>query len=108
MSINSVIIAALSPVTPEIEPDVYTGTATTYITFNYFTTGDDFADDATWHERFFVQVHFVCPLNYDSVSRRAEIKQKLFAAGFTWPSVTDATDSDGQHWIFECEYAEGL
>ena len=29
------------------------------------------------------------------------------AAGFTWPQVTDATDAEGQHWVLECEYADG-
>ena len=107
MTINERIIAALNYGDP-VKPNIYTGTADRYFTFNYNTIPDDFADDAPGHERYFIQVHFVCPLNYDSVSRRAEIKTKLFAAGFTWPNVTDATDEDGQHWIFECEYAEGV
>ena len=28
-------------------------------------------------------------------------------AGFTWPSLTDASDEDGQHWVLECEYTDG-
>lgn len=104
---NERIIAALNTTDP-VKPNVYTGEATTYYTFNYNTMGANFADDAPGHERYFIQVHFVCPVNYDSVSRRVEIKNNLFDAGFTWPSMTDVSDSDRQHWVFECEYAEGV
>jgi len=108
MSINSIIKTTLAPVTSEIEPDVYSGTADEYITFNYFTTGYNFADNAPQHERYNVQVHYFCPLTKNSLAIRKQIKQFLFAAGFTWPSVTDATDGDGQHWVFECEYLMGV
>jgi hypothetical protein len=108
MSINSIIKTTLAPVTSEIEPDVYSGTADEYFTFNYFSQGDDFADDAPQHERYNVQIHYVCPRGKNSLSIRKQIKQLLFGAGFTWPTVTDATDSDGQHWIFECEYLMGV
>ena len=29
-------------------------------------------------------------------------------AGFTWPECTDASDQDGQHYVFECETVQGL
>ncbi len=108
MSINSIIINTLSPVSLPVEPDEYTGAGDEYITFNYNSQGDDFADDIPQHERYSMQVHYVCPSGKNSISIREQIKQLLFGAGFTWPTVTDATDSDGQHWIFECEYLMGV
>lgn len=107
MSINSIIEGALTSITPEIAMDIYKGGSATYIAYNYSTSGANFADDAPQHEIYFVQVHFFCPLKTNSIATRKSIKQKLFAADFTWPEVTDATDDTGQHWVFECELAMG-
>ena len=38
---------------------------------------------------------------------KVRIAQALSGAGCTWPNVTNATDSDGQHWVLECEYTNG-
>ena len=107
MTINERIIAALNYGEP-VKPDKYTGTATTYFTFNYATNGDDYADDAPEHEKYFIQVHFVCPLSYDSVARCKDIKQKISAAGFTWPAWIPANDDKAQHIVFEFEDVEGV
>lgn len=107
MTVNDLIIAAMDFGIP-CEPGIYKGTEDEYITFNYNSMPDDFGDDTPSHEINLVQVHYVCPVKQDSVARRKEIKQKLFAAGFTWPDMTDATDADSQHYVFECEIAEGV
>lgn len=107
MTINQRIIAAMDFGVPCV-PGIYKGTADEYITFNYNSMPDDFGDDAPGHEVNLVQVHYVCPVRQDSVARRKSIKQKLFAAGFTWPDMTDAKDADSQHYVFECEIAEGV
>lgn len=104
MSINSVLVTALTPITTAIEPDVYKGSATEYFTFNYETSGDEFADNTPQHERYLMQVHYCCPSEKNSLANRVLIKQYLLAAGFTWPRVTPASDEKGQHWVFECEY----
>jgi hypothetical protein len=105
-TINEIIIASLDFGYP-VKPGAYTGEEKTYFTFNYTSEGSDFANDAPNHERNLVQVHFYCPLDFDCVSIRKQVKQKLFAAGFTYPVVTDASDKVSQHLTFECEIAEG-
>jgi len=80
----------------------------TYITFNYFTTPDDFGDDEPGHEVYSVQVHYFCPSGINSLDTRNKIKNALKAAGFTHPSTTDATDADGQHHVIECMIAAGV
>ncbi len=107
MSVNSRIIAALDLGIPCV-PVVYTGAATEYITFNYATLPDDFGDDAPAHERYLIQVHYVCPLSTNPIPKQNVIKQKLVAAGFTWPEMTPAGDGTIQHYTFECEDAEGV
>lgn len=108
MSINSEIISALAPVGLPCAPTPYVGEAAEYITFNYSSRGAGFADDEPGHEIYSVQVHYFCPLKQNSLAKQKQIKQCLFNAGGTWPSATDASDSDGQHYAFECEYVEGI
>lgn len=42
----------------------------------------------------------------NTVETRKAVKRALFAAGFGWPSMTDASDKLGQHYVFECESVE--
>lgn len=76
--------------------------------FNYDTLGADFADDAPGHERYLVQVHLYAPRTFDASERVRRTKRALADAGFTWPDTVNASDADGQHIVFECEYAEGI
>lgn len=108
MSINQKIITALSGFGDPVSPTVYHGETEQYFVFNYSTMGTDFGDDAPQQEKYLVQVHFFCLLSLNSVGRAKQIKQKLFAAGFTWPTMANASDREGQHLVFECEAAEGV
>lgn len=108
MSINQRIMDALSDFGYPVSPTVYEGEAEQYFVFNYSTMGADFGDDAPQQEKYLVQVHFFCSPSFNSVGRAKQIKRKLFAAGFTWPEMTNASDRDGQHLVFECEAAEGV
>lgn len=114
MSLNETIIAALSPLGYPVVPDKYTGTEPVYLTFNYSRQGALFADDMPWLDVCLVQIHLFAPYGWDSVAARREVRQRLFAAGFTWPQETDAgagddtEDPDGQHIVFECEIEEGV
>ncbi len=107
MTSNQKIKSALDFGIPCV-PDVYTGEAKEYITFNYNSVPEDFGDDAPGHELHLIQVHYFCPLGHNSLARRKSIKQKLFSAGLTWPDETNASDKNGQHYVFECEDAEGV
>lgn len=108
MSIESIIKTALSPLSIPVKPDGYIGEATEYTTYNYDTSGGGYGDDKPMHEVYSVQVHYFCPLSFNSVAKRTQLKQLLFAADFSWPDMTDATDEDGQHWVFECEALMGV
>ena len=79
-----------------------------YYTFQCNSIGADFGDDAPGCERWLVSVHLFAPLCEDCVGRARATRQALFAAGFTWPRMVDATDQDGQHYVFECATAEGI
>lgn len=79
-----------------------------YYTFSIGRSGDDFADDEPGAELCRVSVHLFAPLAGNLNKQIRQTKRALSAAGFTWPSQTDATDATGQHYIFECETVEGI
>ncbi len=74
-----------------------------YYTFVCESFGDDFGDDEPGCERWLVSVHLFAPLGESCLEQVRVTKRALFEAGSTWPRCADATDRDGQHYVFECE-----
>ena len=108
MTVDELIAATLSHIAP-VTADFYGGGELVYIAYNYDTVPVDFGDDRPAVDKYLVQIHFMCPAkNYDAVDICKEIKKLLLQAGFTYPYMTNASDEDGQHYVFECEYAEGI
>lgn len=108
MSIESRIEAALASFGYPVHPETYSGNELKYFTFNHDTFGDDHGDNKPQHEIALIQVHFFCPVDFNSVATRKSIKRKLFDAGFGYPPMTGAGDKNGQHWVFEVSAAEGV
>lgn len=108
MSVDEKIVGALATFGYDVANNVSYSKNKTYFAFNYTVIPSDFADDAPQHERYLVQVHFFCPLNVNITSFKKSARKALCAAGFTWPSITDASDENGRHIVFECEIAEGV
>ena len=97
MNVNALLVGTLDSLLPTAD-GVYKGAATEYI----------FADDDAAHYRYLVQVHLYAPLEKNTRTYRREISRRLVAAGFTRPTVTPASDKNGQHYAFECEIAGGI
>lgn len=108
MTINERLIEALSMLGIPVTFREFQGDEDRYIVFDYNTIPIDFADDEPDHEKYLIQVHLFCPLGTNSISDTRKIKEALFEAGMTWPEMTDASDKDSQHLVFECENAEGI
>ena len=106
MSINTVISEALSTLGLPVAFNVYQGAEKRHIVFNYFTTPDDFGDDAPGCEIYHVQVHFYGPYGSNDAAYFRGIKKNLHDAGFTWPEMQDVSDRDGNHFVFECQYSD--
>lgn len=94
-------------VVPDVFPQLYTGPLLRYIVYNYNIIPVVWAESGPAASRYLVQVHFYLPHKEEPREAILGLQRALFNAGFTWPSVVDAEDSDGQHWILECEYADG-
>lgn len=108
MTVDERLTTALAPFGDDIDNAVGFSRHDRHYAFNYAILPTAFADDAPHYERYLVQVHFFAPLNENVSKRKRQTKQALFDAGFTWPSITDASDEDGRHIVFECEIAEGI
>ena len=115
MTVNERIKKALDPIGLPVKPDRYKGDEESYIVFNYSTLGACYADDAPGFERYLVQVHFFCPAGVNSLQLRRTIKEKLLQEDFSWPEEVNAADGSmqkndegKQHYVFECEWLEGI
>ncbi len=108
MSIEKRLDTALSSFGYPVEANSYAGDDEKYFTFTLDTFGGDHGDNKPQHEIALIMVHFFCPKNFNSVATRKIIKKKLYDAGFGYPAARDASDATGQHWVFECEAAEGV
>ena len=52
-----------------------------------------------------VQVIFM-PLKANPSAKKNSIQNALFTAGFSYPSIQDVTDDDGQHYVFQTTFEE--
>lgn len=107
MSIGSRIMNAITPIISEAAPQVYTEKALEYATYNFNRWPELFAEGEPDAIKSYVQVHYYMPHGKDPEETLRQLTAALFAAGFTWPSVTDASDRDGQHYVLECQDVEG-
>lgn len=116
-TINERIIAAVTPVILTCVPDPFQPDTeeapTEYCTFSYSEIPDDFGDDAPGAMRYLCQVHYYAPWktgdgeSNNTLTKRKALRRALFDAGFTYPSVENASDGDSQHFTFEFEDFDG-
>lgn len=107
MSIDETIRTVLTPLVTEVHPNIYKGSSLEYIVYTYAEYGTVFADSSPDCIRYLVQINWYLPHGQNPRAKKKQIKNALHGAGFTFPSVINASDSDGQHYSFECEYTDG-
>ena len=103
MNVDAAAKAAISPIFPECAPNVYEGTALEYVVWNAYTLPQVYAERRP-AARYPVQVHYYLPHGKNPTQGKLALQAALFAQGFTWPSITNASDSEGQHYVLECDY----
>lgn len=105
MTVNQALRKAILPLIPVCEPNDYGGDALEYCTFTYDDQPDVFADgmpDCIVHA---VVLNWYLPHGVDPIEKKRQICRALLAAGFTYPYVTNLSDTVSQRYLFECEYA---
>lgn len=104
MTVNEMIINAMSPFGMPVTPDFDGGNEQEYITFNYVDdTGACFADDAPTCAIAYMQIHYFLPAEKDYLQTKKRMRQALYEAGFSYPEVTVIIEGKTRHIIFECE-----
>lgn len=106
-TVDEKLLRVLSAIVPAAAPNLFDGDALEYITWQYSTIPVIFAESRPHMARYLVSVHLFLPNGENPNGKKLEICQDLHAAGFTYPSITNASDKLSQHYVFECEYADG-
>ena len=107
MTLNEKIIAVVFPVVPVCVPDLLvTKPGETpperYCTFNYTELPDGLGDNRAALTRALVQVHYFAPLRESTIKTRHALRDAIAAVDeFTLPSIENATDETGQHYVLE-------
>lgn len=107
MNVDVMLDQALTSVGLPAYPNTYTGKRLEYLTWNYTEIPAVYAERAPRAARYLIQVHYYLPHKEDPSAKKQLLRNALFNAGCTWPSIENSSESEGQHWVFECEYANG-
>ena len=108
MSLEERIREAVTPIVPEFAADVYTGDADSYCVLNATEMPDGFGDNRPHAIRYLVQLHWYFPLRTDPRVTKRALREAIGGLRcYTWPTVTDATDRDGGHLVFEFQAVDG-
>ena len=107
-NLDAVLMAALDPIFPSrAYPVEYTGEELEYIVWNYDQIGAVYAEGKPDVSRYLIQVHYFLPNGKNPNPGKTLIAAALSVAGCTWPDITNANDKSGQHYVLECEFANG-
>lgn len=79
-----------------------------YFTFDYMVSPVHYGNNAPLYELYDVNIDLFAPEKMNTLALRRQVRDLLERAGFTRPSEVNASDNDGQHYIFECEVAEWI
>ena len=107
MTLNERIIAVVTPIVPVCVPDLLvTKPGETppeeYCTFDYTELPDGLGDNCAALTRALVQVHYFAPLKASTLAVRHALRDAIAAVdNFTLPSIENATDEAGQHYVLE-------
>ena len=100
MTVNGAIVNALAPTGVPCSTEPSTAPDATYLTFNIIKTPSYFADDEPLYSICYCQVHLFCPPTLNTLALRKQIKELLFASGFSYPEEEDASEPEKQHIVF--------
>lgn len=103
-SCDEVINDAFANILP-LYPNLYTGAAKSYLVYNYYVIPEVYAEGIARSARYSVQLHLYLPHKTNPNALKLSIFSACVDNGFTSPSMTNASDGESQHYVFEFEYA---
>ena len=103
-NVDNALQTALTPLGLPVYPNLYKGDCLEYIVTNHNAIPVVYAERAPQAARHIVTVRYSLPFKKNPNPKLLEIEQALFNNGFTFPDMTDVSDSEGQIYALTCEY----
>lgn len=103
-NVDDALQTALRPLGLPVYPVLYTGEDLEYIVTNHNAIPRVDAERIPHAALHLCTVRYFLPWKKNPNPMILRISQALSDAGFTWPSVTEASDSEGQIYALECRY----
>ena len=108
MTAYELLRSAMEPLVSACVPGDYDGESQEYCVFHVDVQPNAFADGLPSALTCAVVMDWYVPRGINPIAKQKEICLALEAAGFTYPVVTDGSDSLTQRYIFEFELPEGI
>ena len=105
-TVAATVRAAVLPIVPVCAPDVYRGKQQEYCVYTMFRRPTLFGDDRPHAMRYLVSVHWFAPVQINPTEKVLAISRALASIG-TYPTVENASDLTGQHYVFQFEAVDG-
>lgn len=103
MTVQELIRDTIRPLVPEVTPEPYDGDASTYCTYQAAELPTLFANGRPDTIRYHAYLHLYLPAGENPIRLKSCIAKAIWTVGATYPSITNASDKDGQHYVFAFE-----
>ena len=107
-SIEDVLAKRFAELGLTFEPGLDTTVSGEYLAYYYDSDGTLFGDDGPCLEHRNWAVVYVAPIAHDRREMRQLIRRTIQDVTGVWPSEDDATDGNGQRFIYEFETFGGI
>ena len=105
-TVGAKVRAAVLPIVPICDPGAYRGKAQEYCVYSMSRRPILYGDDVPHVMRYLISVHWFLPTSINPERKMLELRSALARIG-TYPTVEDASDLKGQHYVFELEAVDG-
>ena len=103
-NVDNALQTALGSLGLPVFPNLYQGNELEYIVTNHNAIPVVYAERKPQAARHIVTVRYFLPFKKNPNPMILQIEQALFNNGFTFPDMTDVSDSEGQIYAMTCEY----
>lgn len=107
MNLDERVREAVTPIVPICLPMDDDSEEPEYIAFSYSERGGAFGDDTADVLLYELSLHWYLPKGVNPNRKKRLLRDALEGIGFTTPEILNASDEDGQHFVFECRIEGG-
>lgn len=112
MTLEEKLVAAVTPIVADCQPNFYKkdlckAVPTEYCSYSFYSTPVLHADSKPSALKKNFNLHYTCPMFENPEPRKMQLCKAIAAAGFTFPSIINVTDSNDTVQCFAFEF-EGV